>query len=279
MKSAALLAIPVLVACSPVTTAPIEPTPPSKAVEPSDAATDAASSPTHQETAVPSADTRPTSAPRFSRVTVGGIAIEAVTFDSRSHHLVVADQPDGPGSRWPDSRAAGSGGLAAINASFFNPDGSPLGLVVTSGNRRGALNRASSLGSGFFVETTDGHLALIRRDRFSGAREAIQCGPFLVEGDRPVAGLSEKTASARSFIATDGRNRWVIARTGPCSLVGLAEALAGSEIQGVPVRTALNLDGGRSSDLWVSSSVSGGPVHTRPLWNKPVRNFLILRKR
>jgi hypothetical protein len=38
----------------------------------------------------------------------------------------------------------------------------------------------------------------------------------------------------------------------------------------------LNLDGGRSSDLWISSAVQGGPLRERPLWNKPVRNFLVL---
>jgi len=38
----------------------------------------------------------------------------------------------------------------------------------------------------------------------------------------------------------------------------------------------MNLDGGRSSDLWISSRVSGGPLTSRPPWNRPVRNFLIL---
>jgi len=56
----------------------------------------------------------------------------------------------------------------------------------------------------------------------------------------------------------------------------LGTALAGAELGGVKIKSALNLDGGRSSDLWVGSSAAGGPLRERPLWNKPVRNFLVL---
>src|SRR5690606_36149306 len=107
-------------------------------------------------------------------------------------------------------------------------------------------------------------------------REALQSGPFLVENRRPVGGLSAQNSSARSFIARLDGSRWLIARTGSCSLKDLGQALAGSEWDGSPLHTALNLDGGRSSDLWVSGAVEGGPLHERPLWNRPVRNFLVL---
>ena len=220
-------------------------------------------------------------APRLVETRLGGISVTAVRFDSRSHHLVVADQPDGPGSRWPDSRAAGEafGGLAAFNGGFFTPAGGPLGLVVASGQRRGAFNSASSLAGGFFVEENDGRLALVRRAAFSGGRQAIQTGPFLVENGRPVRGLSEEISTARTFVGTDGRHGWIVARTGPASLAHLGKSLAGAEIGGVRIRTALNLDGGRSSELWASPQLPGGPAFIRPLWNKPVRNFLILKRR
>ncbi len=222
----------------------------------------------------------PVRASRFSKTTLAGISVEAVAFDSRSHQLVVADQPGGPGSRWPDARAAGRalGGLAAVNGGFFTPEGAPLGRVTASGNSTGGINRASSLGSGFYVEKQE-RPKLIRRDRFSGGTQALQAGPFLVENDRPVAGLSRKASSARTFVATDGRHGWIIARTGGCSLADLARALHGASIGGVTIETALNLDGGRSSEIWVSDAIPGGGTLTRPLWNKPVRNFLILRPR
>lgn len=226
--------------------------------------------------------TRPStpSAPRYLKTSLAGISIQAVTFDSRTHHLVVADQPSGPGSRWPDARAAGRalGGLAAINGGFFTPEGEPLGRVIASGQSTGAINRASSLGSGFYVEKGK-RPALVRRESFSSGNQALQAGPFLVENRRRVSGLSSKSSSARTFIATDGKHGWILARTAACSLAELAKALTGASIGPIRLETALNLDGGRSSEIWASGAVPGGPAFTRPLWNKPVRNFLVLKSR
>lgn len=215
----------------------------------------------------------------FGRQVLNGIRIEAVVYDSRTHSLLLADQPDGPGSLWTTAKAAGQAhqGLAAINAGFFTAEGEPLGLVITKGTTSGAMNRSSSLGSGFFVQSPDAKPKLIRREQYQGASLALQSGPFLIESGTKVSGLSPKSSTARSFIATDGGYGWIFARTGPCSLDQLAAALRGQSILGIPVHTALNLDGGRSSELWVSGLINGGPAQTRPLWNKPVRNFLILQ--
>ena len=218
------------------------------------------------------------SKPRMVKVSVSGITIEAVLFDSRTHKLFVADQPQGPGSRFADGRAAAAelGGIAAINASFFTPKGEPLGLVVSGGKRIGSLNRASSLGSGFYVD--DGRPSLIRRSKFNGSAviEAVQAGPFLVEKRRGVSGLSNQSPRARSFIATDGGYRWLIARTGACSLSQLASALENQSLAGTKIQDALNLDGGRSSELFVASTIEPGSVLRRPFWNSAVRNYLIL---
>lgn len=213
-------------------------------------------------------------APKVIRTDLSGIGITAVVFDPATHRLVVADQPEGPGSRWTDAQVAGRafGGLAALNAGFFTPEGKPLGLVVAGGRSHGSINRTSSLGSGFYA---DG--ALLRRERWTGkATEALQSGPFLVEGRRPVAGLSHQSSSARSFVARLEGGRWLLARTGPCSLADLGTALAGSKWDGAGLVDALNLDGGRSSEFWVASGVDGGPLRIRPAWNRPVRNFLVL---
>ena len=59
----------------------------------------------------------------------------------------------------------------------------------------------------------------------------------------------------------------------------LAKALRGASLAGIHLHTTLNLDGGRSSEIWVSGSIAGRPTFTRPLWNKPVRNFLVLKSR
>lgn len=228
----------------------------------------------------------PLEATRATRVTISGIEFEGVAFDSRVCRLKVVDQEGGPGSKFADAGEAAvpCGGLASVNAGFFTPEGKPLGLVVAGGNARGAWNSASSLGSGVWYESGEGSCAIRRREaigRGSAAkmRELLQAGPMLVDGDRAVTGLESEKTSARTLIAWDGGSRWWIGRTPPCTLADLARALVSRGPAGWPVKTALNLDGGRSSELWISSKVPGGPVSRRPVWNRPVRNFLILTPR
>jgi uncharacterized protein YigE (DUF2233 family) len=221
----------------------------------------------------------PTNPPRVTVREFSGITFEGVAFDSRSHRLIVADQPNGPGSRFADSGSAGRtlGGIAAINAGFFTPEGEPLGLVVASGKTSGSWNTGSSLGSGAWHESTSGILSISRREALgrkgaSSMRELIQAGPLLVENGRPVSGLEATKSSVRTLILWDGGTHWWIGRSSPCTLAAMSHALA----SGWPTRQALNLDGGRSSDLWIANSVTGGPLVRRELWNRPVRNFLVL---
>ncbi len=224
----------------------------------------------------------PADAPRLTNQEISGIRFEGVAFDSRKQRLVVVDQPNGPGSRYAEAAAAARsvGGTAAINAGFFTPSGEPLGLVIAGGKRSGAWNSASSLGSGVWYETSNG-MAISRRENLGKSaaltmRELLQAGPMLVDSGRAVGGLDAAKTSARTLILWDGGTRWWIGRAAPCSLAALGNALAHGQPAGWKVRHALNLDGGRSADLWVSSRIPGGPLTRRPLWNKPVRNFLVL---
>lgn len=232
--------------------------------------------------AKPELPSHPAEPPRVARGEFSGITFEGVAFDSRSHRLVVVDQAGGPGSQFPDAAAARSpGGIAAVNGGFFTPEGGPLGLVIAAGKRSGAWNPASSLGSGVWHADASGFSAISRREKLgrSGAaamRELLQAGPMLVENGRAVAGLDTQKTSARTVILWDGGSRWWTGRCSPASLAQAAAALASGPVPGWPVRHALNLDGGRSSDLWISGAVAGGPVLRRPAWNRPVRNFLVL---
>lgn len=228
----------------------------------------------------------PPNVPRVASGTFSGITFEGVAFDSRSHRLVVADQADGPGSVFPDAASAGRSrdGLAAANAGFFTLEGAPLGLVVSGGRCSGAWNATTSLGSGVWFEDSAGKSAITRREKLgksaaSTMRELIQAGPMLVDHGRPVSGLDSSKHSARTFLLWDGKTRWWLGCTSPCSLADLAAALSHAQPAAWPVRHALNLDGGRSSDLWISAAVNGGPLVRRMPWNRPVRNFLILKPR
>lgn len=223
------------------------------------------------------------SPPRIAKWSAGGISFEGVTFDSRSHRLVVVDQQEGPGSRFSTAAHAARsvGGIAAVNAGFFTPEGEPLGLVVSQGHATGQWNGGSSLGSGVWHETTVREAKIVRRESLhaNAARrmpELLQSGPMLVDGGKTVKGLRGGEPRSRTLIAWDGRHQWWIGCASPCALPDLATALIGAGGPGFTVRTALNLDGGRSSELWVGSGIAGGPLTRRTVWNRTVRNHLAL---
>lgn len=218
--------------------------------------------------------------PKLHVVTHQGIVLQAVTFDARSHRLRLLDQPNGPGTLWPDARAAARSvsALAAINAGFFTPEGKPLGVMISDGKKLGA-NNPSSLGSAVWFEA-NGRTGIVRREKSNfNAPQLLQAGPLLAEGSKAIAGLENGKTSARCFIAWDGGTLWMIARTSPCTLAQLTQSIAGQSPCGFPIQSAINLDGGSSADLYVAKEVNGGPAIYRAIWNKPVRNFLVLQVR
>lgn len=207
-----------------------------------------------------------------------GIEFSILSFDRRDYDLVVNDQPDGPGSEYDRAEDAGRGNLAAINAGFFTPEGDPLGLIITKGRKRGALNTASFLGTGFFLGPT---ASLMSRSEFISSQpnpsELLQSGPRLVWAGESLTGLSEKDQRPRSFLLWDGRDHFALGYANSASLKSLSSTLQSQPIAGFKIAYALNLDGGRSCDFWVSSSVSGGGFSRTSFFNKDVRNFLVLK--
>lgn len=231
--------------------------------------------------AITQAPSSPAGPPQVARREIAGITFEGLSFDASTHRLVVVDQLGGPGSRFADARSAGLArqGIAAINAGFFTPEGAPLGKLIAAGNPAGSWNRASSLGSGVFQEDSSGSLVLSRRETVSPnavRRELLQAGPMLVENGRTVSGLDAEKPAVRIVLLWDGGSRWWLGRGSSCTLAELGRALGGTSPAGWPVHSALNLDGGRSADLWISEAVPGGPIVRRSAWNRPVRNFLVL---
>lgn len=231
-------------------------------------------------------DDGPVETLRATRVEVAGVVFEGVAFDGRAQRLVVVDQAGGPGSEFADAESAARarGGMAAVNAGFFTPEGAPLGLVMAGGKKAGAWNSASSLGSGVWYEDSSGRSGISRREslgreRAASMRDLLQAGPMLVENGRAVSSLEGLKTSVRTLVVWDGGSRWWMGRSSPCTLAACAAAISGTGPAGWKVRHALNLDGGRSADLWISGKVAGGPLTRRAAWNRPVRNFLVLLDR
>ena len=99
-------------------------------------------------------------------------------------------------------------------------------------------------------------------------REAVQCGPFLIERGKPVAGLDDTRSARRTFVLTTTDRRAAIGYCEPVTLARLAEVLAA--LSQLKVARALNLDGGSSSAFWCRTTEKTVSVSE----GKTVRDFV-----
>ena len=213
---------------------------------------------------------------KVNSASLNGTTFTAVTFDRRNYFLKVIDQKEGPGTEFTGAEFAGQGSLAAINGGFFNPDGSPLGLVITDGQSRGAFNSHSFLGTGII----DGENTILsHRKSYQKSSELLQSGPRLVWDQERLIGLSKSKERPRSFVIWDGNNHFGIGHADRATLQGLANNLQAQPFEGFHIKYAINLDGGTSCDLWVSTQIPGGGFTKSSLFRKKARNYLALRKR
>ena len=198
-------------------------------------------------------------------------------FDSRKVTLKIIDQGGLTDQKYKNLGHAmqSFNCVAGCNGGFFTPEGKPLGLAIADGKSSGTKNLGSSLASGLLI--LDGaQFSIERSKKFFQPnpklpRQLLQSGPFLVENGKKVGELSTKRFSRRTFILTDGGNRWAIGYCPSTSLDQLGTVLADSKsFANFNVASALNLDGGSSSGLWVKTEHR--PFYLHEI--KPVRNFI-----
>jgi uncharacterized protein YigE (DUF2233 family) len=201
----------------------------------------------------------------------GSASLWVVAFNPKTHAYAVMDNPDGAYDL--GSACAKRGALAGVNGGYFQPDRTPLGLVIRQGVQIHPLEKGKLISGIVSVSPTG---VLIQR---SGAfkstpavREALQAGPFLIEAGKRIAGLNATKSAARTVVFQDtaGRAGFVVCKS--VSLAEMAEILATPALfpEGKIVR-ALNLDGGSSTALWVR----GTPPFYQHEW-KSVRNYLAI---
>ena len=214
---------------------------------------------------------------KYQTITRNGIRIDILTFDSSQYHLEVADQA--PGAKWTSAHAAmtAENGIAAINGGFFGTTGTPLGLVRADNQSTGEWNSSSSLTSGVYQFSSGQSTLLRNRSANRQSSELLQTGPFLLENSQIVSGLSTDNPAQRSLLLWDGGTHFAIAQTSSCTLANLAKALKALPST-LPKKTALNLDGGRSCDLYISNSAHSTPVQRGHWLKSQVRNYLVLVK-
>lgn len=213
---------------------------------------------------------------KVRKASYNGIDITALTFDRRDYRIDVVDQKGGPGSRFESAREAAGNGRAAINGGFFGPEGEPVGVVITNGERRGYFNSSSYLGTGIL----DGNaVSLATRTTYQQSDELLQSGPRLAWKGERLTGLSSASSRPRSFLIWDGAEHFGLAYADSASLKGLSEALLKQPIPGFTINYAVNLDGGTSCDFWVSGTVSGGGFTKSSFFRKKARNYLVVKAR
>jgi uncharacterized protein YigE (DUF2233 family) len=199
--------------------------------------------------------------------------LHLLLFPLRAFTLTVIDNPDGTLGLPEAARLRGA--LAVVNGGYFQPDRSPLGLMISAGNLLHPLEKAKLL-SGVIVAGPDG-VSLKRFAEYKpspATYDALQAGPFLVDRGRAVIGLDNSRSAARTVIFTDTAGNGGLLLCRNATLAEMAQILTVPDfLAGAHITRALNLDGGTSSALWVRST--GGESFSSP-GLKTVRNYLAL---
>jgi exopolysaccharide biosynthesis protein len=169
------------------------------------------------------------------------------------------------------------GSFGGINGGYFEANLDPIGLLVSNNRVVHPTQKAKLLSGIFFVR--NGHPELTRTSEFSGTRgvqQAIQCGPFLVDGGRTVDGLNYLRVAPRTFIFTCGPTVWGFGICRSVTLKEMGDILAhGNVIPDHRIMRALNFDGGSSTALYLK--LDGRAIFSEG--RSAVSNFLILQRK
>lgn len=140
-----------------------------------------------------------------------------------------------------------------INASFFDEQYKPLGLLIEKGSLVQKIQKGGRVLTGVLQRSRES-FSIIHRDSFSPTHivEALQAGPRIASNGAPVTGLRDADVSGRrSGVCIDAEHHLV--------LYAIRAPLFGISIKSVQERLlepdikcmdALNLDGGSSTQLY-----------------------------
>ena len=191
----------------------------------------------------------------------GEATLHFVSFEKGAYTFRVFDQNAHDNASVADT-LSGNGCLAGTNGGYFAEDFDPVGWLVCDGRAVHPAQRARLLSGALVVARNHIELRRVTESPLPGkhVRQAIQCGPFLVEDRRPVAGLNGVRAARRTAVFTDGGGRWGLVVCSPVTLEEFGAILADPALLpgGLKISRALNLDGGGSTALWVRSAPGKG---------------------
>jgi uncharacterized protein YigE (DUF2233 family) len=194
--------------------------------------------------------------------------VDLALFSTKSASLRVVDNPNGDDDLAAVMRR--TRGTAGVNGGYFDPENAPVGLLISDGKMIAPLRRARLL-SGVLVVTKT-RVDILRAGEYSSRKDvnaAVQCGPFLVEAGKPVAGLNNSRPARRTFVLTTESDRAALGSCTAVTLARLGDILATPELK---TRRALNLDGGSSSAFWFAGERGVFSISEQ----KTVRDFVII---
>lgn len=173
--------------------------------------------------------------------------------DPRMVTLSVGYQPDKPllMSQWMQQENA----AAIINGGYFDQNDRATALVISNGQSYGSTY--SGFG-GMLSVASNGSINLRSLsqqpyDPGDSLTQAIQCSPMLVAGGKRTQFNDTSSQSRRSMVAMDSQGKllFISSPDEVFSLDQLADMLVSSDLS---IKTALNLDGGASTGLFVNGN-------------------------
>jgi uncharacterized protein YigE (DUF2233 family) len=179
--------------------------------------------------------------------------VTIVRLDPQTVTLNIGYQPDKPllMSQWMQQEHA----AAIINGGYFDQNDQTTALVISNGQTYGSTY--SGFG-GMLSMDRNGHINLrsLHQQPYNSSEsltQAIQCSPMLVMGSKRTQFNATPAQSRRSMVAVDknGKLLFISSPDDIFSLDQLADLLVSSDLS---ISTALNLDGGASTGLYVNGS-------------------------
>ena len=179
--------------------------------------------------------------------------ITIVRIDPRSVTLSIGYQPNKPllMSQWMKQEGA----AAIINGGYFDQNDQATALVISNGQTYSSTYTGFG---GMLSMDSNGHIALrsLRQQPYDPGEslvQATQCSPMLVEGGKRTQFNADPSQSRRSIVAMDknGNLLFISSPDEVFTLDQIADLLVSSDLS---ITTALNLDGGASTGLYVNGS-------------------------
>lgn len=146
--------------------------------------------------------------------------------------------------------------IAAINGSFFDINGDPLGLLIADAKTINNRIVTHSIYSGIFYVKDDVPY-IVYRDNFTaaGVTQAVQVGPILIADGKDTEGFKDMhSIHYRSGIAIDDSGRVIIYATDTnYKGISLHEVRQVMRLPDIGCINVLNLDGGGSTQMYIST--------------------------